>query len=54
MNIDCFFISADVYLNMENSEEAANCILEASSIFPVSPEVLCMVSFSDFLLSSQI
>ena len=38
-------ILADVYLNMENSDEAKSCILEASCIFPVSPEVLCMVRY---------
>jgi len=37
-----WLITADVYLNMENSDEAKDCIMEASSIFPVSPEVLCM------------
>eukprot|EP00795_Rhopilema_esculentum_P002526 gene2526-721_t len=37
-----WLITADVYLNMGNTNEASNCVLEASSIFPVSPEVLSM------------
>ena len=35
---------ADVYLNMGNTEEASNCVQEASAVFPLSPDALYMVN----------
>ena len=48
--LQIWLLLADVYLNIEQPAEALNCIHEASSIYPLSHQIMYMVRKTSILI----